>query len=340
MTSILGKYIGRFKIGGSVEPADAEAVLDAMITETDGSVLAEVLSEWNKKGIEEEEIYSFAKIMRERMTKVNARHENFVDIVGTGGSLAKTFNVSTAASFIVAGARVPVAKHGNKAATSNSGSSDVLSELGIDPSVDPSTAERCLNEIGICFMFAPNYHRLSPTLGNVRRRLGFPTIFNCVGPLCNPASAPHQLIGVWERDLVSKIGNALARLGTKKSWIVYGEGGLDEISISGPTVVAEIENKTVRNFEISPEHFGLEASPTDHLRSNDANHSSKTILKVLLGSPHLRSAEDIVLINASAAMHIAGSGDSLADAVSIAKESLRSGNAHRKLEELAKAIPV
>ena len=148
------------------------------------------------------------------------------------------------------------------------------------------------------------------------------------------------MIGVWERNLVSKIGNALARLGTKRSWIVYGEGGLDEISINGPTVVAEIENKTVRNFEITPEHFGLEASPTHHLRSNDANHSSKMILKVLLGDPHRRSAEDIMLINASAAMHIAGSGDSLTDAVSIAKESLRSGNAHRKLEELAKAIPV
>jgi anthranilate phosphoribosyltransferase len=143
--------------------------------------------------------------MRGRMKRINSKHESFVDIVGTGGSKAKTFNVSTAASFVVAGAGVPVAKHGNKAATSNSGSADVLSELGIDPAVDAATAESCLNEIGICFMFAPNYHRLSPTLGKVRRGLGFPTIFNCVGPLCNPASAPHQLIGVWDVKLLPKM---------------------------------------------------------------------------------------------------------------------------------------
>jgi anthranilate phosphoribosyltransferase len=150
---------------------------------------------------------------------------------------------------------VPVAKHGNKAATSNSGSADVLSALGIEPAVNAATAERCLNEIGICFMFAPNFHRLSPTLGRVRRGLGFPTIFNCIGPLCNPASAPHQLIGVWDKSLVSTMANALARLGTRKSWIVHGEDGSDEISVSGPTFVAEVENGNVRTFELSLEIF-------------------------------------------------------------------------------------
>lgn len=340
MTTILRKYVDEFKFGRIVEPTEAEAFLDALNLEADRSLLAEVFVGWNRKGIEEEEIYSLARIMRERMIKVNSKHETFVDIVGTGGSRAKTFNVSTAASFVVAGAGVPVAKHGNKAATSNSGSSDVLSELGIDPSVDPSTAERCLNEIGICFMFAPNYHRLSPTLGKVRRGLGFPTIFNCIGPLCNPASAPHQLIGVWDRELVPKMANVLAMLGTKRSWIVFGEGGLDEISLNGRTEVAEIVGGKVQKFEITPDHFGSAASLTHGLRANDPSHSSKMIRDLLLGDPHSAAAEDLVLINASAAIHLTGSADTAAEGTERAKESLRSGSAHQKLEELADAIPV
>lgn len=340
MTAILRKYIDEFRRGGGVEPTEAEPFFDALIIETDESILADVLVGWDKKGIDEDEIYAIAKIMRERMTKIKARHETFVDIVGTGGSKAKTFNVSTAASFVVSGAGVPVAKHGNKAATSNSGSADVLAELGINPAVDPATAEQCLNEIGICFMFAPNFHRLSPTLGKVRRGLGFPTIFNCVGPLCNPASAPHQLIGVWDRSLVPKLANTLSKLGTRRSWVVFGEGGLDEIALSGTTQVVQVDNGSVKTFEISSEYFGLEASPTHALRSNDPNHSSKTIMNVLLGRPHRQAAEDIVLINAAAGLLLSGAADSGKEAAAIAMESLRSGRAHRKFEELAEKIPV
>ena len=271
------------------------------------------------------------------MTRVNSRHETFVDIVGTGGSKAKTFNVSTAAAFVVAGAGVPVAKHGNKAATSNSGSADVLSELGVEPAVDAATAERCLNEIGICFMFAPNFHRLSPTLGKVRRGLGFPTIFNCVGPLCNPASAPHQLIGVWDKELVPKMANALARLGTKRSWIVSGEDGLDEISLGGPTYVAEVENGAVRSFEITPDYFGFETSSTHDLKSSDASHSAEMIRNVLIGKPNPQKAEDIVLINACAALHLVDEATPPLAAADLARETLRNGNAHKKLEELSAA---
>ena len=190
MSLLLRKYRDEFAAGRSFGAADAEALLDALITETDEEPIAEVLTAWSAKGVSSDEIYEFACILRSRMKRVNSVHETFVDIVGTGGSSAKTFNVSTAASFVVAGAGVAVAKHGNKAATSNSGSADVLSVLGIDPAVSPETAEACLNTVGICFMFAPNFHRLSPTLAKVRRGLGFPTIFNCIGPLCNPR--PHR----------------------------------------------------------------------------------------------------------------------------------------------------
>ena len=339
MSTILSKYKEAFGRGSELDAADAELFLDAMISETGESLLADAFIAWNKKGIEENEIYSIAKIMRDRMTRVNSRHKTFVDIVGTGGSKAKTFNVSTAAAFVVAGADVPVAKHGNKAATSNSGSADVLSELGVHPAVDAETAERCLNDIGICFMFAPNYHRLSSTLGKVRRGLGFPTIFNCVGPLCNPASAPHQLIGVWDKDLVPKMANALARLGTKKSWIAHGIGGLDEIALSGTTRVAEIDNGSITSFEISPEFFDFESSTTDDLRSTDSNHSSKMILGVLLGKAHQQAAEDLVLINASAALYLTGAALTPAEAALLAKETLRNGSAHKKLEHLAEMVP-
>src|SRR5205807_225756 len=155
------------------------------IRTSDEELLAGLFGAWNQKGISANEIYAIANLLRERCIKIKSRFETFVDIVGTGGSSAKTFNVSTAAAFVVAGAGVPVAKHGNRAATSSSGSADVLKELRVKSDIDPGVAEQCLNEIGICFMFAPNHHRLSATLGRVRRGLGFPTIFNCVGPLCN-----------------------------------------------------------------------------------------------------------------------------------------------------------
>lgn len=339
MASILGKYSIEFNAGREMIAADAEAVLDALICETDESAIANLLTAWNAKGIEENEIYEFARTLRLRMKRVNSRHETFVDIVGTGGSTAKTFNVSTAAAFVVAGAGVPVAKHGNKAATSSSGSADVLAELGINPTVDPETAERCLNEIGICFMFAPNHHRLSPTLAKVRRSLGFPTIFNCVGPLCNPASAPHQLIGVWDKNLVPKMAKALARLGTTTSWIVNGNG-LDEISLEGATIVADVSKGTVDFREIGPIDFGIEPCQVESIRCSDSVASSAVIRDVLNGEAAGSAAENIVVLNAAAAIALGNSTMTGAEGVDAARESIRSGNARRKLEELSTAIPV
>ncbi|MGD9627903.1 MAG: anthranilate phosphoribosyltransferase [Pyrinomonadaceae bacterium] len=338
MTSILERYAGEFAAGRELAADDAEDVLDALISEQDEPLIARTLTAWSTKGIEEDEIYEFARILRSRMKRLNSRHRAFVDIVGTGGSKAKTFNVSTAAALVVAGAGVPVAKHGNKAATSNSGSSDVLAELGIDPAVDPETAERCLNEIGICFMFAPNHHRLSPTLAKVRRGLGFPTIFNCVGPLCNPASAPHQLIGVWDMDLVPKMANALARLGTTRSWIVNGNG-LDEISLEGSTTVAEIVGDNVRFSEVEPMNFEIEPCEIEGIQCSDAVASSEVIRQVLVGNMKNTAAENIVVMNSAAAIGLADAKMTTSEAVEAARESVRSGNAQRKMEELATAIP-
>jgi len=336
--NILKKYVDAFRNDRDLDGAEAEIFLDALVSETDEQLLSELFIAWNSKDVTSDEIYEIARIMRERCTRVATTHEKFIDIVGTGGSRSKTFNVSTAAAFVIAGAGIPVAKHGNKAATSNSGSADVLSALGVEPAVDASTAERCLNDIGICFMFAPNFHRLSATLAKVRRGLGFPTIFNCVGPLCNPANAPHRLIGVWDKSLVPKMADALARLGTEKSWIVYGDDGLDEISLNAPTFVAEVDGGSVQTFEISPTDVGLKATKLNGIRIESADESAALIRSVLGGKLSESAAEHLVTLNAAAALFIAGGAKSLVEGFELAAESLRSGRAAMKLKELAEAV--
>ena len=337
MKTILNRQSNSFRLGYDLLDEDAEAFFDALIAENDDRMLIEVFRAWNLKGIHSDEIYSLARVMRNRCRAIDSRHRSFVDLVGTGGSRAKTFNVSTAAAFVAAGAGVPVAKHGNRAATSNSGSSDVLAELGIDPDSGPASAERCLNEIGICFMFAPNYHRLSPTLAQVRRQLGFPTIFNSLGPLCNPATAPHQLIGVYEISLIERAAQALARLGTARSWVVHGDCGLDEIVLDGNTSVAEIDGRSVRTLEISPADFGIEPAKHDEINVSSPAESAAMIVAVLRNALTGRPAESLVAINAAAAIYLAGHANDLRTAADAAFESIRSGKALFKLNQLAEA---
>ncbi len=316
--------------------SEAVAFFNALQTETENeNLIAAALLAFEAKGATADEFYAMAKLMRERAVKVRSRHETFVDIVGTGGSRAKIFNVSTAAAFVVAGANVPVAKHGNRAATSQCGSADVLSELGVNPAVEAEKAEQCLNEIGICFMFAPKFHALSPILGKVRRELGTPTIFNRLGPLCNPANAPHQIIGVYREDLLLKTAEVLARLGTKKSWLVHGADGLDEITLNGKTFVAEIADGQINRFEISPEDFGIKTVALDFPKCAAAA-SAKIIADVLQNKSSDENARNIVLINAAAAIYIAGKAENLRHAFLIAETSLRSGKALEKLETLKK----
>ena len=334
----LRENVRTFLDGRDLPGDTAEEFLDALISETDEELLEDLFRSWAAKGISADEIYAIANVMRGRCTRVGTRHSTFVDVVGTGGSRSKTFNVSTAAAFVVAAAELPVAKHGNRAATSNSGSADVLAELGIEPAVDASTAERCLNDIGMCFMFAPNFHRLSPTLAKVRRGLGFPTIFNGVGPLCNPAQAPHQLIGVWEKEMVSKMASALLRLGTVRSWIVHADDGLDEVSLNASTLVAEISDRTVRTFSISAPDFGIEPACTEGLSVQTASQSAAVIREILGGEHKERAAERLVLINAAAALYISGVADSLPAAYVDAEASLRRGDALEKLNRLADAV--
>ena len=341
MISILSDQLKVFRGGSDLSIENAMEFFDALITETDEVLLANIFDAWNRKGTTEDEVFALARIMRDRCRKIESKHDRFVDVVGTGGSKVKTFNVSTAAAFVIAGAEVPVAKHGNRAASSNSGSADALSELGVDPAVTPQTAEKCLNDIGICFMFAPNYHSLSPTLAKVRREFGAPTIFNNLGPLCNPANAPFQLIGVSDRSLLKKTANVLARLGAYCSWVVHGNDGLDEITLNGITHVEQVADGKVcdpRSLELNDFCFeNADPRSIEHLRVSSAKESAALITSVLEGQCVDRAAVDLVLVNAAVPIYLVSVADTLVDAYRIAKTSLESGAALKKLNALRSA---
>ena len=333
--NILQHYAEEFGNGRDLTDGDAEAFFDCLIAESDESIIGRILNSWETKGTTEDELYALARVMRLRMKRVDPQNRRVIDIVGTGGSRAKTFNVSTAAAFVVAGAGFSVAKHGNRAATSTSGSSDVLGFLGINTDISPETAERCLKENGICFMFAPRFHSLSPKLAKVRRAFGRPTIFNNLGPLCNPASAKHQVVGVWDENLLEKTAHVLARLGTSRSWIVNGEDGLDEISLFGKTQILEITGDQIARFEITAEDFGI-ISTNENLPANCSAAQSAVQIRKILGNEAIgENPEKLVLINAAAAIYISETALTLPESYKLAENSVRSGSALRTLKILA-----
>lgn len=331
---ILEHYLEELRLGCDIDASEAETLFDALISGTDEILLTKLLSAWKDKGTTEDELFAFASIMRGRMKRIISPHEIFVDAVGTGGSTAKTFNVSTAAAFVIAGAGLPVAKHGNRAATSTSGSADVLSKLGVEVDIETSVTERHLLEHGLCFMFAPRFHSLSSTLASARRSVKRPTIFNNLGPLCNPASAPHHVIGVWDKDMLETTANVLRRLGTKRSWIVHGENGLDEIAVKGKTQVIEINGEGIERFEITASDFGVSTLGNDLPSKCTPEESAKLIRSILNNKMKDRDAERLVLINAAAAIYVAGKAATLPDAYQKAEDSVRSGGAARKLDAL------
>jgi anthranilate phosphoribosyltransferase len=299
---------------------------------TDAQIAATLVA-LSLKGETDEELAGMVLALRSRAVAVNSCHERFVDTSGTGSSRAKTFNISTAAAFVIAGAGLPVAKHGNRAASSRSGSADVLTALGVNITAMPEISEGCLNQIGICFMFAPLYHGATARVAGIRRELGIQTTFNLLGPLSNPARAPRQVIGVWRRDLVERLASVLAAIGTERAWVVHGEDGLDEITVAGKTIVAEAADGAVKTFELSPESFGQAVGSLDHLRGGDAEANARIIRDVLSGSRR-DEGRAIVVMNAAAALFVGGAASDLAQAVQLAEKSIDSGAAQLKLEDL------
>jgi anthranilate phosphoribosyltransferase len=291
------------------------------------------------KGETFEELAGIAEAMRNRALPLRSRHKRFIDTAGTGSSTAKTFNISTAAAFVIAGADLPVAKHGSRAATSRCGSADVLQALGVNTVAPVETVERCLNEHEICFIFAPLFHAAAARVAQVRRKLGVHTVFNLVGPLTNPARAPFQILGVWQRSLLERVASALVRLGVEKAWVVHGADGLDEITIADKTYVAACSSTgEVETFTVSPEDFGLERQTFDGFRGKGPEENAELIRTVLRGvkTGPIAVARDLVIINAAAALHLAGVARDLRHAADLARESIDSGRAASKLDMLVR----
>lgn len=322
--------------GENLTRNEAAKLLDKLLdgTATDAQISAALVA-LAVKGETVEELAGMAEAMRSHSVKINSIHENFIDTAGTGSSRVKTFNVSTAAAFVIAGAGLPVAKHGSRAATSKSGSADVLSALGVNVSASREISEKCLNEIGICFMFAPLYHASTARVAAVRRELGVHTTFNLLGPMTNPANAPFQIMGVWHRDLIAPIAETLRALGTKRALVVHGLDGLDEITVSAKTSVAEITPEFIKFYEVSPEDFGFETVENiENLRGGDAAQNALIIKEILQNKRADAAAGSLVLMNAAAAIFVGGKAGSLIEAAKLAIESLESGNALKKLEKL------
>jgi anthranilate phosphoribosyltransferase len=271
--------------------------------------------------------------MRELSAKVDLEDDaRVVDTCGTGGDGAHTFNISTASAFVAAAAGAKIAKHGGRSVSSQSGSADVLEALGVNIHLTPEQAARCINEVGFGFMFAPNYHSAMKHAAPVRRELGIRTLFNILGPLTNPAGARQQLMGVFHPDLVGIQARVLQRLGSRRVMIVHGEDGLDEITLTGNTLIAELKDGDVREYMINPQQFGLKTAPLAELHAPDVQASRDMILSVLDNQPG--AARDIVLLNAGAAIYLAGQAETLEAGVSRAAEVIASGGAKEKLNQL------
>lgn len=299
------------------------------------SQLGSLLTALSIKGESIEEIAGAAIVMRDKSENINvSRTETIVDTCGTGGDGANTFNISTAAAFVVAGCGLTVAKHGNKAVSSLSGSADVLRCLGVNIDADKLTVEKCLDEIGIGFLFAPMMHGAMKYAAGVRKELGFRTIFNLLGPLTNPAGANAQVIGIYDSSRLKQIASVLKLLGTRQAFVVHGSDGLDEITLTGTTNVCELVNGQVKEYTLEPENFELTACKAKDISGGTPEENANIIKNILSGEQGPK--RDIVLMNASAAICAGGIAEDLKVAMHLARQSIDTGSAEKKLNDLCR----
>ncbi len=277
------------------------------------------------------EITQAALVMREKANSIDVTGP-LMDTCSTGGTGLNHMNISTTVALILAGAGVKVAKHGNRAASGKCGSADLLEALGVNVDLEPENVKQCIDEIGIGFLFAPKFHKAMKYAAGPRKELGIRTIFNILGPLTNPANATHQLMGVYNPELTEILASVLGNLGINRAMVVHGYGGLDEISLSGPTRVSEFRDGVVKNYELNPEDFGLTGHKIESVQGGDKNINSEISIKVLDGEKG--ACRDFVLANAAASFYILGYSDDLKECVKMAEDSIDSGKAKSKLEEL------
>jgi anthranilate phosphoribosyltransferase len=332
VTAELRALLGKVATGAALSRDEAAGAFEQMMSgEATPSQMGALLMALRVRGETVDEITGAVTAMRGKMLRVDAPPDA-IDVVGTGGDASGSFNISTCAALIVAGAGVPVAKHGNRALSSRSGAADVLAALGVNIDLTPDRISRCIMEAGIGFMFAPAHHPATKNVAPTRVELGTRTIFNLLGPLSNPAGVRRQMIGVFSRQWTEPLAQVLKNLGAERVWVVHGSDGLDEITTTGPTAVAALENGAVRSFEISPEQVGLPRSKPEALRGGDAATNAKAVQDVLEGKPG--AFRDVALLNAAAALVVAGKAKDLAAGLELAAHSVDSGEAEGRLDRL------
>lgn len=328
LSDILNKLVSGLDLSG----AEAEAAMRAIMAgEATSAQIAAFLVALRMKGETAEEIGAAARVMRSLMTPVELPTEHLTDIVGTGGDHASTFNVSTAASFVAAVGGARIAKHGNRSVSSKSGSADLLEAAGARLDLDPPSVRSCVEQLGIGFMFAPMHHGAMKHAAPVRRELGMRTLFNLLGPLTNPARAPHQVLGVFDRRWLEALARVLGELGSRHVLVVHALDGLDELSIAAPSQIAELKDGEVRVYSIAPEDFGIERQAIDSLRVGSPTESLAIVRQVLGGAAG--AASDFVALNAGAALYASDRCGTLAEGVAQAQQILASGAALERLEQ-------
>jgi anthranilate phosphoribosyltransferase len=328
------EYIQKIIDGGDLTPEDAAA---AMLTIMEGNAtdaqIGAFLTAMKMKGERIDELAAFVKIMREKSVRVNLNGLSALDMCGTGGDNSGTFNISTVASFVVAGAGATVAKHGNRSISSKCGSADLLNYLGIEISLPPEHATRCILDTGIGFLFAPVYHPAMKHAANPRRELGVKTMFNMMGPMTNPAGVGHQLVGAFSLAAAEKMAHVFSRIGTNHVLVVHSNDGIDEISLSGKTTVFEISGELpVKKYEIGPEEFGFSPAPLASLLGDTVETNADICMNVLRGKPGPH--RDVVVLNAGFGLYAGGKASSPQEGIQMAIDSIDSGSALKKLNEL------
>jgi len=344
---MIKEFISKVVRGDDLTEIEMEKAMDEIMSGTaTPAQIGSFITALRLKGETVDEITGAARAMRTKATKIcgnnhivnidrdeiNIEDETILDIVGTGGDGTRTFNVSTTTAFVAAGGGIKVAKHGNRAVSSICGSADVIENLGVDLDLTSTDVERCINEVGIGFLYAPIFHGAMKYAAGPRREIGIRSIFNLLGPVTNPAGASVQVLGVYEPSLTDKMAHVLKRLGTKEAFVVCGEGTFDEISICGPTRVSHLKDDSVHTFQMTPEAYGFKRAALEEIVGGDAKENARIIRNILDGEKGPK--REMVLLNASAAFMAAGLCDNFRDGIEIAMASIDSGKAHKKLDKM------
>lgn len=331
---MMKEAIAKVADGRNLTEEEAKNAMEIMLGgEATQAQIAAFLATLRMKGETLDELVGFASVLRDKADTIKPDVPNYVDLVGTGGDGTFTFNISTTAAFVVAAAGLPVAKHGNRSISSKSGAGDVLEALGVNIMAEPGLVEHCVEETGIGFMFAQLFNKSMKYVGQARNEMGIRTVFNILGPLANPSRAKNMVVGVYSPSLTEKIAKAMTRLGVERAFVVSGSDNMDEITLTGPTTVSEVNGSEVKTYQVTPEQFGFLSCSLDELKGGNKTVNAR-ITEGILNGTVTGPKRDIVLLNAGATLYIGGVAETVEAGVKLAAETIASGKAYEKLNEL------